>query len=266
MIVDDALISGTTLVGMRLAIHDAAVALDRNIDVSIFVCVSRPSNSDNEKRVRLSVTRPARGAGELLTSGLHCGQKLLLPEECPWCEERELLGKLREGLEGPAAEFAERREKKLIPTPLQSPLLPLGGEGEGKIVGSFFGDLGPVCAFAAVSAHAQHLHERIEEVRVHETVKVLDVPFLLQAFFDPVIVAALLRTLPRRDLYDPAREHLVAREIRTNADSYYPATLTELALAALVLKVPAASVRAALEAGAPEEGWAHVYADLLSDY
>lgn len=150
--------------------------------------------------------------------------------------------------------------------PLQPPLLPLGGEGEGKIVGSFFGELGPMSAFAAVSAHAQHLHERIEEVRVNETVKVLDVPFLLQAFFDPVIVAALLRTLPRRDLSDPAREYLVAREIKTNADSYYPATLAELALAALVLKVPAESVRAALEARPPEDEWAHTYAELLAGY
>lgn len=63
LIVDDTLISGTTLVGMRLAIHDAAVTLDRNVDVSVFVCISRPANSENEKRVRLPVTRPAKKKG-----------------------------------------------------------------------------------------------------------------------------------------------------------------------------------------------------------
>jgi hypothetical protein len=259
------LISGATLVDLRLAIHDVAVELGRDIEVSIFVPISRPSNSENERRVRLPVTRAAKQGGGR-TSGLHYAQRLLLPEECPWCEERALIGRLRDSLSGSEGDFAHQREAKLVHSPLEPPLLALAGENEGRIVGSLFGELEPITAFAAVSAHAQYLHERIETVRKRETVTVIDVPFLLQAFFDPVIVAALLRTLPRRDLSDPVREYLVAREIKTNANSYYPATLAELALAALELKLPTEAVLSALEDRPATARWARAYAELLKDY
>lgn len=264
LIVDDTLVSGSTLLGLRLAVHRAAVELDRRIDVTIFVPLSRPSDPEDQRRVKRSVLRRDRPAREPAVGNLHFVQELLLPEACPWCEEGAKLTERLDSLVGESHEFGSGREQGIRPRPLTPPLLPLDEEVEGKIVGSFFGDLEPVPAFAAVSAHGQHLHDRMEQIRVDETIKVLDLPLLLQAFFDPIIVAGLLRTLPRRDLRDPAAEHLVAREIETNARSYHHATIAELAYAALESKLPAAPVRKALEqVDAP---WARAYLDLLAGY
>ena len=264
LIVDDTLVSGSTLLGLRLDVTGPRSSSTGEIDVTIFVPLSRPSDPEDQLRVKRSVLRRDRPARKPAVGNLHFVQELLLPEDCPWCGEGGMLTERLDSLGAESLEFASGREQSLRTRPLVPPLLPLADDGEGKIVGSFFGDLKPVPAFAAVSAHAQHLHHRMERIREDETIKVLDLPLILQAFFDPIIVAALLRTLPRRDLRDPVAEHLVAREIETNARSYHHATIAELALAALESKLPARPVRVAL--AQVEAPWSKAYLDLLADY
>jgi hypothetical protein len=88
LIVDDTLVSGSTLLGLRLAVHRAAVELDRQVDVTIFVPLSRPSDPEDQRRVKRSVLRRDRPVREPAVGNLHLVQELLLPEACPWCEEQ----------------------------------------------------------------------------------------------------------------------------------------------------------------------------------
>jgi hypothetical protein len=265
LIVDDALVSGNTVVGLRRQVHRDSVELG-GVAVTIFIPLSRPADQEDHHRVWVSV-HPSR---ELETGktigGLHCAQELLLPDggECPWCRELAMLEQHLEELEGPVREFVVGRREQLSSGALSKPLLPCGGEEEGTIVGSFFGDLEPIAAVAAVSAHAQRLHDQMERLREDETIKVLDVPLILQAFFDPLIVATMLRTLFPRDLRDPPSEHVVARTIRANLRDYPAATIAELALASLEGKLPVKPVRELLEAN--DGAWAKAYLALLEGY
>ena len=214
LIVDDTLVSGDTLIGLRLLVDRASVELG-GVRASIFVPLSRPADPGDHDRVRVAVYPKSKDANERWLGGLHCGQELLLPDgrDCPWCAERELIEENLEKLTGESREFVAGRREHLNGEPLSAPLLPCGGEEEGTIVGSFFGDLEPIAAVAAVSAHAQHLRARMERDREDETIQVLDVPLILQAFFDPIIVATMLRTLAPRDTLDAPAEHTVGTHV-----------------------------------------------------
>jgi hypothetical protein len=265
LIVDDALVSGNTVVGLRRQVHRASVELG-GVVVTIFIPLSRPADHDDHHRVWVSVYPSREFEPGKTIGGLHCAQKLLLPDggECPWCRELMMLEQHLEALTGPAREFVVGRREQLSSGALVKPLLPCGGEDEGTIVGSFFGDLEPVAAVAAVSAHAQRLRGQMERIREDETIKVLDVPLILQAFFDPLIVATMLRTLSPRDLRDPPSEHVVARTIRANLIDYPAATIAELALATLAGKLPVKPVRELLEGN--DGAWAEAYLALLEGY
>lgn len=264
LIVDDTLVSGSTVVGLRRLVHRASVELG-GVAVTIFVPLSRPADQDDHRRVSVTV-QPSREASGGVIGGLHCAQEVLLPDggECPWCRERTMLEEHLESLSGESREFAVRRREQLAKGELEAPLLPCGGEEEGTIVGSFFGDLKPIAAVAAVSAHAQRLRDEMERIREDETIRVLDVPLILQAFFDPIIVATMLRTLPPRDLRDAPSEHVVARTIRANLSDYPAPTIAELALATIEGKLPVKPVRELLESH--QGAWAEAYLQILAGY
>lgn len=246
LLIDDALISGETLVRLHRAVYERA----REARISAFVAINRPSDQADLEHTRLRFSQRPRQGGTRPEPGLHFAQCLLLPDEsaCPWCVERDLLERRLGDLKGPAHGFVTARLARLrATTGMQSPLL-LEGVTHKKMGGSFIGDLGEVAAFAAVSAFAQNLHFELEQDRADETIKVVDLPFLLHAFFDPIIVAGLLRTLPARDLRDPGGEPLVARTIRDRARYYSADTIAELALAAICGgRVPAKPVRKIIE-------------------
>jgi hypothetical protein len=265
LIVDDALVSGDTVVGLRRQVHRASVELG-GVAVTMFIPLSRPADYDDHHRVWVSVHPSRELEPGKTTGGLHCAQELLLPDggDCPWCAELAMLESRLEDLSGAGRDFCVARREQLSSGPLTKPLLPCGGEEEGTIVGSFFGDLEPIAAVAAVSAHAQRLHDRMDRIREDETIKVLDVPLILQAFFDPLIVATMLRTLPPRDLRDSPSEHVVARTVRANLKDYPAATIAELALAALAGKLPVKPVRELLEAN--QGPWSEAYLGLLEGY
>jgi hypothetical protein len=103
----------------------------------------------------------------------------------------------------------------------------------------------------------------MEEKREVETFKIVDVPLILQAFFDPIIVAAMLRTTPRRQLRDPWREPVVSRTIKENTKDYPDSTIAEMGLAAIDGKLPPGPVRELLK---ERGGWAQMYVDLLEGY
>lgn len=264
LVVDDTIVSGATLVGLRRLVHIASRELG-GVKATIFVPLSRPADPEDHLHVRRCVFPKEKGEDGLVLGGLHCAQELLLPDgndDCPWCRERTMIEEGLDQLQGASHEFASQRRSHL--EALAPPLLPCGGEEEGEIVGSFFGDLKPVTAFAAVSALAQYMHCEMERVRHDETIQVLDVALLLQAFFDPIIVAAMLRTLQPRDLRDAPSEPAVARTIRANMREYPDATIAELATAAIAGKLPVKPVRELLEERKGD--WAQAYLDLLEGY
>jgi hypothetical protein len=147
---------------------------------------------------------------------------------------------------------------------LAPPLLWGGGEKLRATFGSLFGDLSPAAAFAAVSAVAQHMHCRLDADRRDETIKIVDLPLLLQAFFDPVIVAGMLRTLPARDLRDPASDPALARTLRENVRDYPAATIAELAFAVTEGKLPPKPVRDLLARHTGD--WVEALVALLAGY
>lgn len=263
LVVDDALVSGATLVSLHRHIHSVRQD-DGEAAISIFVPLSRPSSPGDHKHVARHVFPPERQGDGLIKGGLHFAYDLLLPDatECPWCREKEFLEERLDDLSAENRQMANARIDRL--RKLEPPLLPCGKAEEPKTRGSFFGTLEPRAAFAAVSAYAQQMRCKMDEDRHDETIKIVDVPLLLQAFFDPIIVAAMLRTFQVRDLRDPGAAPEVARTISENIKGYEPATIAELALAATEGKLPAATVRQLLrERG---EDWTGLYLELLEGY
>jgi len=263
LIIDDALVSGATLVSLHRTVHHARDD-DGDAAISIFVPLSRPSRPDDREHVERHVYPPAKQDDGRIKGGLHYAYDLLLPDanQCPWCREKEFLEERLETLSPESRKRATNRIDRL--KELEPPFLPCGRTEEPKTVGSFFGTLEPRAAFAAVSAYAQGMRCKMEDDRHDETIKIVDVPLLLQAFFDPIIVAAMLRTFQVRDLRDPGSGPEVARTIEENIKGYEPATIAELALAATEGKVPASTVRKLLEERGEE--WTGLYLELLEGF
>jgi len=259
LLVDDTAVSGTTLVRLHQEVRDLRQeAIPR---ISAFVVLSRPSTTEDFDHLCRRFTH-FDGRGRC--PGFHFGHHLLSPgSECPWCRERDFLAERLDGLDGPARAEATKRLGRLAAM-LEPPLLWGGGEQLRETFGSIFGELNPEAAFAAVSALAQYMHCRLDADRRDETIKIVDVPLILQAFFDPIIVAGLLRTLPARDLREPASDPALARTLRENARSYPPATIAELALAVTEGKLPAAPVRELLQEH--EGDWVEALKALLAGY
>ena len=264
VLVDDTLVSGTTLV----ALHQELYAMTRPQGrgrVSAFVALSRPSTPEDLEHLERRLA--TEGDDGKLKINIGRGHHLLLPDggECPWDEEEEQLGRHLPQLDGDARAFPAERRKSLKTGIHKGDRVALCGEQDhGKTYGSLFGDLSDVAAFAAASAVAQHMHCRFERERFGERINVLDVSLILQALFDPVIVGALLRTLQPRDLRDPRTDPLVARTIRENAKEYPDATIAELALAAMTGRVPAEPVKELLEG--KDGGWAEAFRQILAGY
>jgi hypothetical protein len=209
LIVDDAIVTGGMLRSLRPAIYKITKEVT-NPNVFGFVVVARPS----DETIMESVMR-------LYTSHegprLAYGEKVFLPragnEYCHWCQEyNELqifLSRFESDMSRVAREYVEKRIKRLIPE-IQPPfLLSLeDDESEAKAVtrGSFFGHLRPIAAFAAMTSSCQERRQELKTSREGSITEVVDTKMAFDSYYDPVFIAAMLRTFNADQLRCPERD------------------------------------------------------------
>jgi len=234
LIADDAIVSGATLSGLRVAVYRATQDMACPPTLHAFAIVARPAQESDLK----AVMRPYRSdEGNQLTYGA----KVYLPEACPWCEEKELLGRVFDHLSEESKGVANERIQR-FDGPLTAPfLLGLRHEQVGNVVTrrSFFGDLSHVTAFASCASAVQALRNGFRTYQSGGIVDVVDLPMVLEAYFETVFPSAVLRTSDRAQLWNPNKHNELGRDIeRIDIAQAYPGMVTELALAAAFNKVP----------------------------
>jgi thymidylate synthase ThyX len=201
LIVDDVVISGQTLFGLRARVYDVSQAIGRGIRVWGFVPVARPPSLQEWRRLR---QRYMYVSDNGLEHSLHCAQELELPPpgtgHCPWCREHVLLQRTFEALEGLALDRARERETVLRSTPLMPPLTPGGVSDELASIEAIVGDLRPRAAFAAMAAQGQHIKNWLNSHRQVAELVYFDVELLLSAVFDAAMFGGLMRTLDARNV------------------------------------------------------------------
>lgn len=238
LLCDDAIVTGETLLRLKAWVYGQSRQLRRNIEIDAFAPVARPPSEVMLHHIRRPFFRKPHG--------MSCAFEALLPsgQDCPWCEERTILQRLRRRSATHEAVIAER-----IRLLERGNLSPLSGE-EGATEGAFAGNLSPVAAFAAASNVATVIRERLEAPGLME-VRILDVPMALSAFFDAALLGPLLRTLKAKHLRFAKFEEEIASNLDAKpADAVPESLVTELAWAAFNDKLPTAPVERLLAARA----------------
>ncbi len=270
LIADDALVHGTTLIGLRDAIYAATQDNAEPPDVHAFVAVARPRDPAVLKTLMVRY-QDSNGIQ------LEYGELLFLPgayvadHECPWCAEMRKLQDLlavpdpeapttmRTELSDDARAYVTQRLERLRGE-MEPPIL-LSGELGGMAARastlqtrkSFFGELHHLTAFAAGSSAAQEVRSGIEERRTQLPREVIDVKFLIDAYFESVILAPMLRTLSRRDMRWAGQEEQVADLLRRlDVTRAYPGIIAELGWAAINDKLPQRAVHELLCRATPD--------------
>jgi hypothetical protein len=262
LVADDAVVTGATLKYLRSDLFRITKSLGRNPDVCAFVMVSRPSSKADHQAVKNRYTTD---------SGVRffTPYVLYLPDgqSCPWCAEEKFLNRFRAALRGESLrqlneriEYLERR--------FEPPLLmvkPSQERGDLRSLGSFFGlNLAAKAAFAAGSCAAQTLAQELATLGGGILFKVADLGMAYDAYYESVILASLLRTFHAIHVRCPSHDELVEQKIRNIVPvRAYPGVLTELALAALMEKIPSKQVREALESWKDQDAWIPMLIDIF---
>jgi hypothetical protein len=211
----------------------------------------RPPSKLELNHVRRPFHGPTTDGGSEVR--LATGFEVFLPapgsEACPWCAERDLLNDRLTGLTAaPARQVARARLARLRASGgLEPPLLLAGDAAATRTDGSYFGALYPKAAFAAATAVAQRQKDAFLRDRQVNELRVFNVALALDAFFDTIVLAGLLRTFDRRDLRDVTHDSEVDRAL--GEYQMRPGTLAEAGLAAVTGKLPPESIVRRLENG-----------------
>jgi len=246
LLLDDSVVRGNTLISLRRSVYDPAG--DHNPVVEAFVVLDRPPSDFAERGVKRSFGAKKGGEGELGT-GFRYVERVLLPDpdECPWCEERQKLTRLTRRVPEQGELIRERVDLLSSMEGLEPPLLPTREDQPGNVThDAFVGNLKPAAAFAATASVAQNMRLDAERQRKGAQVAIVDVPVLVEAFYDPVVVAGLLRVIPKRFLrhhgYDAAVDYCLEQHVGAFGEN----CLAEIAWAAILGKVPLETIYAAI--------------------
>jgi hypothetical protein len=267
LVLDDALISGSTLYAIQRQLHDVRLERDHDLDYQAFVILSRPHDMSVEKAVmRRYGYKPAQPDQNPVDVHYASVERVILPRarDCSFCAERRLLVSRLERLAG-SHQLVERRIAQLSTAPegMVPPLFMGGTEGDRPTVGSFFGKLSPVTAFAAAASVAQTQKIGFAHTRRAATVHVLDSPLTNEAFFDPVLAGGVLRTFDARDLRSPGQDLEFDAKLEDRATQFRRGSIMEIALAAILGKLPDGGIRHQLERRAGEDPVAQALLHLL---
>jgi hypothetical protein len=261
LVADDAIVTGLTLLNLRTELFRVTQQNGDNPEVNAFVLVSRPASNSP----LLAIRRRFRGreVSQILT-----GAELLLPEgrQCPWCAELRLLTAFRQSLRGAALERAEERIRKLEAR-IEPPLLmvPSGdARGDLRTLGSFFGTLRQEAAFAAGVCAAQTLTQQLGTLGGGIQLKVIDLAMAIDAYYEGVLLASLLRTFRGVHVRYPGSDPLVEEKLGgIDPERAYPGVVAELALAAIENRIPSRRLRELVERRKASDPWLVLMADLM---
>jgi hypothetical protein len=242
LIADDALIQGTTIRGLRQAIYRVVQTSGASPRIRAFVCLARPDSQMTYK----NAARPFRDHEK---EQLYQGYLMFLPNsgerDCPWCRERAFLSRIAPQLRPDDRATAVERRGLLESGELGNIFLWDTDELTGRepTKDSFFGQLGPKTAFAAAAGAAHEVKLQLKDASTNNKVAVLDVPMVMASYFESVFLAAILRTLDRRDLfYAEQQDHICEELARFPIQRAYPGTVAELGWAAANNKLPKLAV------------------------
>jgi hypothetical protein len=244
LIADDAVVSGQTVRGLKHQLYRACRSRGRVPRVDCFVLLARPRSRELGRAVRLPYYDDDG-------SHLHAVWTLYLPDgaSCPWCHERNLLLDLRRHVAN-ADEYLRFRVQHLE-TGVEPPVL-LGSDkvpaANERTVRSFFGDLDEKTAFAAASSIACELTLQADEPAQPFTREVVDLAFILEAFFDAALLSGFLRTVSRSALMSWTQTGRVASVLQSfPADRCVPGIVEEIAWAAINKKISPDVVKALMD-------------------
>ena len=239
LVVDDGLVSSTTLNNFRPLIHKVYKELDAMPVIKAFVVLARPSRQAALRDIR----NRYRDSGAAQFSFAY---QIFLPDyrECPWCRERMHLEGAFQKLQGSGRACAARRIEQLSGA-LQIPFL-LGGQStdaNARSVGSFFGKLKQSAAFAAAtsSIYEQWITETGDQDDAGAATKThyVDVPRLLNNYFADAFSPAVLRTMKPKHLTYVAQNQAIMDAIDTvDPQRAFPCFVPELLWAAVEGKLP----------------------------
>lgn len=237
------------------------------LDFQAFVIVARPPRDNDEAAVRRRYGFvPSAEQESPVDVRYACVERVLLPRgrDCCFCEEREVLERRRERLSGSHDVVDDRIEHVTTgPAGLSRTLFLGGTEGDRPTVGSFFGHLSPVTAFAAAASVAQTQRHAFASTRRAATVHVLDTPLVSDAYFDAVLAGGVLRTFDARDLRNPGQDLEFNAKLEDRAEEFARGSIMEIAWAAALHKLPSDGVRYQLAQRAPHDPLAQAMLDLL---
>jgi hypothetical protein len=248
LIADDALVGGSTLIGLRAEIYRATQVNNIRPVVDAFVVVARSHDHATLNAVRRRFRDPRTG-GDV---NLHFGEQIFLPRGtnadhgCPLCYEAQLLGQYLPKLSGAGREFAIARLEELRGS-TRRPRLPadrVDVDGELLVTHeSYFGEAHRPAAYASAAAAAQEVRAGIDVHKRGQPRKIIDVRMLIDSYFESILVGAILRTFPVRLLRWGGQEEQVSEAVRAlGTEQAYPGTVFELGWAAVSGKLPPRAV------------------------
>jgi len=264
LVADDAVVTGYTLQNLRAEVFRVTQQLGSAPELNAFVIVSRPSNEDPLKAIK----RRYRGqsVGQILS-----GVEILLPEgkHCPWCAELRLLTSFRLlRPKGAVLNVAETRIRKLEGR-LEPPLLMVNSSdarGDLQTLGSFFGILHQEAAFAAGVCAAQTVIQQLGSFGGGIQLKVIDLAMAIDAYYEGVLLASLLRTVNPVHVRFPGGDPKVDQSLlRIDPSRAYPGVLAELALAAIDNKVPSKHLRKLLDRAKSQDPWLTMLTHIMDE-
>jgi hypothetical protein len=249
LIIDDALITGSTLFRIRNEIYGITQEIKRQIPFRAFVVVSRPASENTEEAVKQRFTVPFPDDRPGMDIRFRAAARALLPSdrECPFCQELRALTRRREQVTVKAAITNRIDALASSSHGLQEPILLGGTEGTDRTIGSFFGELKPRTAIAAAVSVAQRQKRDFETHRRANTVEVLKTALVIDGYFDPGLMAGILRNFDRRDLRNPEQDQKFDEALRERGKELADGALVEIAWAAALGKLPREGIAKLLE-------------------
>jgi hypothetical protein len=246
LIVDDTVVSGTTLGRLRRAVYQAAQPNGRSPRTSAAVFLSRPSSSEDLTAVR----RPYRSTEGVDLHSLH---SLILPsgKACSFCSEQRLLRGWYRYLSRDSQEFVASRLEQLDAA-ITGPIFLGSRTASVDLVtaGSFFGQLSERGGFSAASAATQKILDAIRVTPGGSLARTIDVAAALDAYFDPCLLVGILRTCKKEQVRFAATDPSIRRRYpRMSAfgEDLTDAVRCEIVWAALREILPREGVEALLD-------------------
>lgn len=240
VILDDGIVSGSTVNALRSRVYDVNQVHGHNGEVGIFAVVIRPHRAAVLKRLKRRFRNGRRAR-------IGWTANILLPagdvRSCPWCVENELL-KIWSNQFDPREPLLSQRIQWLSSGEMKSPLL-LGDTDDRQgllTAGAFWGDLDERTAFAAVTAGALAMAVEVDAPNDDLAATYASLELLFDAYYDPIIKAAALRTFQRRHIRFAAQDPKVNDWVKAERPDSSHGLLSELALAAATGKIPAEGV------------------------